>query len=411
MLISSATEKPDALMALAVAAGFGAVDPWADTAGHVATAIAEILPAETNRGVALRAAATLRDDARRLVFPGRARDLRPPVHYHRVPPGFTHASREALSPDVNLLDLADGVFCHLADMPLALTADATVALKDFSSRYAPLLHYYDVDLQRLAADAVAVPGPLLVIADDVRPLNFSHWVLDWLPRIACLTSVAPRAETFIAVPPLPAKPYLRETLAAWGFADARILEIGRMQAVRARRLLVPDDLGIPPHPGHKGAPWLTRFLRDQLARDAAKRPQWRKIYVARDDGEGRRVADDAALTAELAALGYARIVPGDMTFAEQVTAFASASHIIATHGAGLALLAFASADARVLEIFPESYGTAAYYVLAASLGLDYASYVAPAIRRDRTQLDDIALDVPAFVAAVRARFDQGDGVR
>ena len=188
----SATEKPDALMALAVAAGLGAVDPWADTAGRIATAIAEILPAETNRGVALRPAATLREDARRLVFPGRARDLRPPIHYHGVPPGFTHASREALSPDVNLLDLADGVFCHLADMPLALTADATVALKDFSSRYAPLLHYYDVDLRRLAADAIAVPGPLLLIADDVaaaefQPLGARLAAAHRLPREHCAT--------------------------------------------------------------------------------------------------------------------------------------------------------------------------------------------------------------------------------
>jgi len=405
MIVSSMTEKPDALKALAAAAGLGAVDPWADTAGRIAAAIAEILPAETNRGVALRPAATLRADVRRLVFPGRARDLRPPAHYDKVPPGFTHASREALTPELNLLDLADGVFCHLADMPLALTADATVALSDFCSRYAPLLHYYDVDVQRLAADAITVPGTLLVIADDVRPLNFSHWVLDWLPRIACLASVAPRAETFVAVPPLPAQPYLRETLAACGVADAQIVGIGPMQAARAHRLLVPDDLGNPPHPAHKGAPWLTSFLRGRLARDVERRPQWRKIYVARDDGEGRHIADDAALTAELATLGYARIVPGEMTFAEQVAAFASASHIIAPHGAALALLAFASADARVLEIFPGSYGTAAYYVLAGSLGLDYASYVAPAIRRDRAQLDDIALDVPAFITTVRTRFD------
>ena len=97
MIVSSMTEKPDALKALAAAAGLGAVDPWADTAGRIAAAIAEILPAETNRGVALRPAATLRADVRRLVFPGRARDLRPPAHYDKVPPGFTHASREALT--------------------------------------------------------------------------------------------------------------------------------------------------------------------------------------------------------------------------------------------------------------------------------------------------------------------------
>jgi capsular polysaccharide biosynthesis protein len=411
VLISPDLDKPDAVMALAAASGIGAVDPWADTVGRTIAAIAEILPPVTNRGVALRAAASEPTAARRLVHPARTRDLRPPVHYRGIPSGFTHASREALSPELHLLELADGIFCHLAEMPLTLTADATGALSDFSSRLAPLLHYYDVDLDRLATDALRVPGPLLVICDDVRPVNFSHWVLDWLPRIACLASVAARSETFVAVPLLPKAAYLRETLTAFGVTADQIIEIGRTQAVRAARLLVPDDLHEPPHPGHKAAPWLTTFLRDRFADVVGSAPPSRKIYVSRNDRDGRHIADEPALADALAQLGYQRIVPETLPFAGQVAAFASASHIIAAHGAGLALLAFARPDARVLEIFPDSYGTAAYYVLAASLGLDYASYVAPAIPRERAQLDNIALDIPAFLATVRARFDQDGAAR
>jgi capsular polysaccharide biosynthesis protein len=413
MRVSPDLQKTEAVITLAAASGLGTVNPWIDTVSRTIASIADILPPQTNRGVALQEAAALPAATRRGVFAARSRTLRAPVHLHGVPPGFTATTREALSPDLRLLGLPDGVLCDLGDMPLVLNAEATVLVSDFSSRYARLLHYYDIDIRRLAADAIRVPGPLLLIADDVRPVNFSHWVLDWLPRIVCLAGVVPRNETFIAVPRLPDKPFVRETLAAFGFADEHIIEVARTQAVRSRLLLVPDDLPNPPHPGHKGAPWLTAFLREQLAGDALEPLPRRKIYVARGEHEGRHIADDPALAAALAELGYERIVLDRLPFAQQVEAFASASHIIAAHGAGLALLAFTRADARVLEIFPESYGTAAYYVIAASRGLDYASYVAPAIPRERAQLDNIALDLPAFLATIRARFDQdsADAVR
>ena len=89
--------------------------------------------------------------------------------------------------------------------------------------------------------------------------------------------------------------------------------------------------------------------------------------------------------------------------ARQIATFASASHIVAPHGAGLANIVFADPATTLVEIFPASYGTAAYYVLAAGLGMTYASYIAHAVSPGgRAQLDDISVDIPDFLARCRA---------
>ena len=49
--------------------------------------------------------------------------------------------------------------------------------------------------------------------------------------------------------------------------------------------------------------------------------------------------------------------------------------MIAPHGAALTHLPLCPPDARVLELFHPLYGTAAYALLAAAVGIDYAALV------------------------------------
>jgi capsular polysaccharide biosynthesis protein len=88
-----------------------------------------------------------------------------------------------------------------------------------------------------------------------------------------------------------------------------------------------------------------------------------------------------------------------MPATRQIATFACASHIVALHGAGLANIVFADPSTTLVEIFPESYGTAAYYVLAAGLGMTYASYISDRITAgSRAQLDDIEVDMADLLA-------------
>jgi capsular polysaccharide biosynthesis protein len=404
--VAASLGKVEAVRDLAARAGLGDVDAEGMQAGDTVAAIARVLGRLNNPQVELRDGARIPGASIRLVFGKHVRALPEPLHVSGMPDCFTAASPTAHSPDFRVLELTDGYFCHYRDGPLVVSPSGDTVARDFSSRYAGLVHYYETPLRQVLADAMRIDGTVVVLADDVRPLNYCHWMVDWLPRLAFLGEQARRPDTFVVVPPLGAD-YPWETLAVAGFPRERVIQLGVMQGLRARRLLVPSDLAVIPHPGHKAAPWLTDYLRGTLGYGAFLNgidgpPFRQKIYVSRGDAAGRRVLNEAELIAALAPLGYEPVTMAGMPVARQIAMFACASHIVAPHGAGLANIVFADRAATLVEIFPRTYGTAAYYVLAAGLGMTYASYISDAITPgSRAQLDDISVDIQDFLERCR----------
>jgi capsular polysaccharide biosynthesis protein len=377
-------------------------------AGHEATAAVLAAAGEAfgqlaNARVALRDSAEIAGIATRLLFGKNMRTLAAPQHLSGMPSCFTPQSPVAHSPDFRLLTVPGGYCCHFPDCPVVVTGSGDTVVRDYSSRFAGLLHYYDADLRRTLAQAFQVNGTAIVLGDDVRPHNFCHWLIDWLPRLAALGELAWRDDTYVVVPPLDAA-YQWETLRLCGFDAGRVIQLRSWQAVRARHLLVTSDLHAVPHPGHKAAAWLLNYLRGTLGYgaflDGLHGPRRRsKLYVTRRSAIGRRVVNEDALLAALARAGYQVADTTGQSVGEQVALFATASHIVAPHGAGLANIVFAGRGATLVEIFPASYGTPAYYVLAAGLGMTYASYIATDIvPGSRSQIDDFAIDVADFMA-------------
>jgi len=398
--------KVEAVQELAARAGLAEFDASGPKVADTIATIGRALGRLSNPHVELRDGAAIPGATVRTVFGRGVRDLAEPLHLSGMPGCFTAASPTAHSPEFRVLEVPDGYFCHFRDGPLVVSPNGDVVARDFSSRYAGLVHCYETPLRQVLADAVRIDGTAVVIADDVRPLNFCHWIVDWLPRLAFLAEQARRPDTFAVVPPLDAD-YQWQTLALCGFSRERVVQLDVMQGLRAKRLLVPSDLTVPPHPGHKAAAWVTDYLRGTLGYGAFLAgldgpPRRRKLYVSRGDATGRRVLNEAELEAALALLGYEPVSLSGLPAPRQIALFAGASHIVALHGAGLANIVFADPAATLVEIFPASYGTAAYYVLAAGLGMTYASYISDRITPGlRPQLDDISVDVPDFLARCR----------
>jgi capsular polysaccharide biosynthesis protein len=397
--------KVEAIRALASHAGFADADADAQGTGVAATllAIGRVMGRPRNAQINLRPASDIPGVTERLFAGKGVRTLPPPNHRSGMPECFTDQSPVAHTPDFRLLNVPGGYLCHVPDAPVVVSAQGDVIAADYSSRFAGLVHFYDYDMRQLLADAHQVNGSVIVMADDVRPLNFCHWLVDWLPRLACLGERTLRDDTYVIVPPLDAQ-YQWDTLRLCGFPPSRVIQLGRLQAVRARQLLVPSDLNDIPHPGHKAAPWLLQYVRGTLGYGAflagLNGPQRRgKLYISRDDTAGRRVVNEDALRALLARFGYQTVRLAGLSMAQQIAHFATATHIVAPHGAGLANVVFANPSATLIELFPSTYGTAAFYVLAAGVGLTYASYISgDVVAGSRTQLDDMVIDIDDFVA-------------
>jgi len=94
------------------------------------------------------------------------------------------------------------------------------------------------------------------------------------------------------------------------------------------------------------------------------------------------VRNEAAVRDLLAAYGFQDVDPGHLSVAEQIATFAQAELIVATHGAGLTNIVFASPGARVIELFPAGYLLPDYWWLASVVpGVDHRYLSAPGGRQ------------------------------
>jgi len=402
-LIAESVNNVDAVRTLADAIGLQDYNPWGPDVGQYLDRVESQLGRLNNKATGLATAADL-GIPRHLSFSAPA-VIRPqvPLHLTGRPDYFPEYPNYISPQELSFVSLPDGYFCDFSSGPLTITPDGKTVLRDYSSHHSQLVYYYEVSVGRLLAQARYVDGTVMPIADDARPTNYCHWMLDWLPRLAALGDTVRRADFFVAVCSLNA-PYQRESLRMCGIDPNRIIELGPFETIRAKRLVVPDDFDTwKTHPAHKAAPWTIDYLHSKLGMSAlldgragARRPE--KIYISRRDASWRRVLNDDELIKHLEGKGYTVITPGELPLAEQIASFARAKRIISLHGAGLANVAFCSPDCSLIEIFPRNRGTPAFCVLAAAVGCSYLTYVSDdVVAGGRADVDDIMLDVDDFM--------------
>jgi capsular polysaccharide biosynthesis protein len=395
--------KADAIMELSARAGITGANGW--NSGSIPSTLAQIreaLPPMRNEETVVSTAEKLGLNWTP-IHQANARGLTPPIFTNGRPACFGGVDAvNAFSPEFKLLTIQNGYVGHFFGAPLIMAADGISIVQDVSSLYGGLYQYYDFDLSATIKEAPFIDGIVIPIADDIRPLNFCHWLVDWIPRLSFLGPLARNPSVFVVTTPLIAE-YQRDSLRMCGFDESRVIALEDFRAIRAGELVVPNDLQVIPHPIYKGAPWALAYLRSSVglaslveaSGDVRRRE---KIYVSRGDAMRRKIVNDAELATALASYGYRTIELSGMSLADQVASFAYASHVVSLHGAGLSNVAFALPGTKVLEIFPERYGTPAFAVIAASVGCSYATYIADStVAAATTQSDDVEIDVVNFL--------------
>jgi capsular polysaccharide biosynthesis protein len=241
-----------------------------------------------------------------------------------------------------------------------------------------------------------VPGRLGVLATR-GDVNYYHFLLDVLPRLAIMAAApdidapeqwyVPRSTSF-----------QRELLDLVGIPGAHCIDSAVDPHVRADTLVVPS----PPSMVVVNPPWVVAWLRSALMRSPIARVEGRRVYVTRGTaGNNRAVTNEPAVMAALAERGFVFVDPGAMSVAEQISSFAEASVIVASHGAALANLVFASPGATVVELFPAGNAVPDYWKLAGGVpGLEYRYLLGVGVDkgsdRSRMLVSDIEVDIPAL---------------
>lgn len=222
--------------------------------------------------------------------------------------------------------------------------------------------------------------------------NYSHWILEILPRLAAL-EVFPSLRKVKILLPEKLNGFQRDSLVAFGIS-AKVLHPIQGWRQHLAKVFVPT---YPAAGGYsrRQIEWLRETLPRVLKISPSGEPS-RKLYISREDAESRRVTNHEELERYLRQEGFETIVPGKMTLREQVQTFGEASAILAPHGAACVNMIFAPPGARVIELLPVSYQHPMFEIIARLSGHRYSRICPP----HDPQTKDMMVDLSSVKAAL-----------
>lgn len=242
-------------------------------------------------------------------------------------------------------------------------------------------------------DILRIDGPCAVISNS-NWKNYWHWHAQCLTSVELLKKTGWWGKVKILVPPL--TDWRRNSLRALGIEDSMCIKV-KSNILYVDTLIRPSFLNktnqIYMHPSVQG---VFNTIKSTIVNADVEKKPGRKLYVARFDASARRLHNERQLADFLAMKGFEIVVPGELSYVDQVRVFSEASLVVGPHGAGLTNIGFCSEGAVIVELFSEEffYPEKFAYMAHASLNnLRYECFVS--VKAD----DDVSywvVDVESF---------------
>jgi hypothetical protein len=214
--------------------------------------------------------------------------------------------------------------------------------------------------------------------------HFGHWFPEYLCRLAYLERHPRFAELPIIVdagmPPQHVE-FLRLLV------TNPIVELPARSALHVGELLVASPAQFYPvhlKLGHEVPPEKQgglplggcRYLQDRIAeRLPPEGPRGRKLYLSRKNTQWRKLLNEDAVSAALAARGFEVLYPEEMSLEAQVRMYQGASLVVAPNGSSLLNAIFAAPDVKLLVLSQRGLFTwGSFYGLMSELGYELSFF-------------------------------------
>ncbi len=225
--------------------------------------------------------------------------------------------------------------------------------------------------------------------------NYYHWLFDSLPRLRLLelAGYGP-GDIDVLLLDHSRRAFQFDSLRHLGIDPGRLVHCSRRQVLACERLVVPSmpgPVGFPPR-------WVCDYLRERFVAPQQDAPR-RRIYLSRQQARGLRIVNEAEILPDLLRLGYEVVHAEALGFIAQVACFASASHVVAVHGAGVSNIVFAHPGTRVLELGSPRHNNLSFRTVAAHGDLRYEHFyldAAPGADGADTRFADVVAPPQAF---------------
>ncbi|MEJ8756746.1 glycosyltransferase family 61 protein [Pontibacter sp. H259] len=204
--------------------------------------------------------------------------------------------------------------------------------------------------------------------------NNYHWFFDCLPRLYFLLQEVEKPITIIMRADLPAYQYETLQFILQGYANVKVVYIGKREKWRVEQFILPSFLS------NSQSGYLPNvvldWLREQIWQGYTVKPTTpkRRIYISRSKAKTRRVLNEQELLPLLSKYNFDIIRAEELTYQEQVQLFYPSEAVIGPHGAGLTNILFAE-NCKVLEFHPANLIKTHYFLLCKGLDFAYESII------------------------------------
>jgi tetratricopeptide (TPR) repeat protein len=297
----------------------------------------------------------------------------PAVSFFNPPPGSDEARSggTATIPELYLAEIgpASIIGGHTAILVSGTKGDQAI-LYDMITRYSRerlVANDWAIDLVEKDAAVLKlgtepheeIPAGIMLSGNESH--NYSHWLLEFLPRLWILDSLGGFEDVPLLVDKL-LYPQEVEALDVFNRARRPVIFLEHRKTYHIGRLAVPGATAfmplivvpqsVPSFDEATLSPRAVEFLRDVPLREAAGSVAdgFEKIYVSRKESRYRRMLNEAEVEQLFEAMGFAIVRPERHSFTEQVRIFSRARLIAGCAGAGMTNMVFAPTEAKVLVL-------------------------------------------------------------
>jgi hypothetical protein len=201
--------------------------------------------------------------------------------------------------------------------------------------------------------------------------SYFHWFMDVLPHVWYLKQHSPYKKGRKWFCGKIDTPYKIESLKAFGI-DTEDLVPACDGVIEFKNLALAGFTFEEPiftrpsfHNGIHHVGWSRAYTHDVrkalLSHFGIHDPKREKrYYLSRSDAWHRKVTNEAEVIEVLGAAGFETIVPGELSFEDQVRTFSKADIVIGAHGAGFTNILWAPSGVRLVELMPERLADVGY---------------------------------------------------
>ncbi len=222
-----------------------------------------------------------------------------------------------------------------------------------------------------------IDGNILILAQGASGDNYSHWLLDILPKIklASLQYNINKIDYFYFSK---LNSFQLEILKLIGINKNKFIDTEKNKHCFSKKIIFTS------HPNYfKGTfseaqssmpKWIIRYLRKKFLKFVKKNKKtYQKIYIDRSDSifNHCKLINNNEIANVLKSKGFKILKLSELSFLNQITIFNNAKFIIGPHGAGFANLIFCKKNTKVLEIRPHNHPGKGYQRISNINKLNY----------------------------------------